>query len=192
MSLPGVPAPSGPTPGVPPGQPRQGRGDRIAGWLIVPLLAIFIVAYLTFVVFFDVARVDGPSMLPTLRGDDRVLVTKGYTTPHRGEIVVFTEPAMGGGTDDIIKRVVGVPGDAVEIDRGRAIVDGAPEPPHTGVFTGQQSIAAITVPKGTIYVMGDNRPESYDSRERGPIPMSQVRGRAVVVVWPLARMRVLP
>lgn len=173
-------------------RPGPGRGDRIAGWLLFPLLVTFIVLFMTFVVFFDVVSVDGPSMLPTLRTGDRVLITKNYKVPVRGDIVVFTEPGPDGAPIDIIKRVVGVPGDTVEISSGRAIVNGSPEAPHTGIFTDAGSSGQIGIPAGTIYVLGDDRPESLDSRVRGPIPLSQVKGRAVCIILPPLRIRGLP
>jgi signal peptidase I len=152
------------------------------------------------------------SMLPQLQINDRVVVSKvSYRLhdPHRGDIVVFDAP--GGGpkdssplperavrsviqsiglsapsTDEYIKRVVALPGERVEGLGGKVLVDGRqliePYLP-TGVSTGD--FAAVIVPPKTLWVMGDNRGNSADSRVFGPIPQSTVVGRAFTRVWPL-------
>jgi signal peptidase I len=151
------------------------------------------------------------SMLPQLQINDRVVVSKlayHLHDPHRGDIVVFDAP--GGGpkdssplpermvrdvvqsiglsapsTDEYIKRVVAVAGERVEGHDGKVFVDGRelvePYLPK-GVVTSQFS--AVVVPPGTLWVMGDNRGNSSDSRVFGPVPRSTVVGRAFVRVWP--------
>jgi signal peptidase I len=153
------------------------------------------------------------SMLPQLQINDRVVVSKvSYRLhdPRRGDIVVFDAP--GGGpkddsplperavrsviqsiglsapsTDEYIKRVVGLPGERVEGLGGKVLVDGRqliePYLP-AGVATGD--FAAVIVPPHTLWVMGDNRGNSADSRVFGPIPQSTVVGRAFTRVWPLS------
>jgi signal peptidase I len=153
------------------------------------------------------------SMLPQLQINDRVVVSKvayHLHDPHRGDIVVFDAP--GGGpkdssplpervvrdivqsiglsapsTDEYIKRVIAVAGERVEGHDGKVFVDGREVvepylPP--GVVTG--TFSAVVVPPGTLWVMGDNRGNSSDSRVFGPVPRSTVVGRAFVRVWPFA------
>lgn len=171
---------------------EPGRGQRIAVRLVVPLLALLAVIVLVFWVFFDTAVVSGPSMEPTLHNGEYLLLTKGYTAPRRQEIIVFTEPDASGRPLDVIKRVVAVPGDRVYVDRGRATVNGRPEPGHPGIYADQGTYGPIEVPPGTVFVLGDNRPVSLDSRQRGPIPMSRVVGRGVAVFLPVWSVRLLP
>ncbi len=169
-----------------------GRGQRIAVKLVVPLALLLGGLLLVFWVWFDTAVVVGPSMLPTLTNGEYVLLSKGYKVPLRGEIVVFTEPGPDGRPMDIIKRVAGVPGDEVEVVDGKAYVNGQPETPHPGVFVGADRYGPVQVPEGTVFLLGDNRPVSLDSRDRGPIPLLLVRGRAVAIFLPLWSMRILP
>ena len=180
--------------GAIPPAPDPDTGERIARWLLVPLLAVLVAAIAVFFVFFQTVVVVGPSMLPGLRNGDYLLVTKGYKDPVRGDIVVFKEQSDGQ-TIDVVKRVIGAPGDTVEVIDDAATVNGKPEPVrhiikgtvneypgNTGVFP------TVEVPQGYIYVLGDNRPVSLDSRYRGPIPMSQVDGRAVFRFAPITRV----
>jgi signal peptidase I len=173
-------------------QPREhGRGERIAMLIVIPLAVLLFALVMVFYVLFDVTIVAGPSMLPTLQSAEYTLNTKTYDVPVRGDIVVFHEPGPGGVPIDIIKRVVGVPGDTVAVKNGVATVNGNPEPAHPGVYAGSGTYGPIVVPSGTVFVLGDNRPESLDSRVRGPIPLSQVNGRAVAVIMPVTRVRLL-
>ncbi len=153
------------------------------------------------------------SMLPQLQINDRVVVSKiSYRLhdPRRGDIVVFDAPGsedlpdtsglparmlrglaesigvLAPSTDEYIKRVVALPGERVEAHDGRVLVDGReliepylPEEVRTAEF------AAVVVPPGTVWVMGDNRGNSSDSRIFGPVPRSTVVGRAFARVWPL-------
>ena len=153
------------------------------------------------------------SMLPQLQIDDRVVVSKvsfRLHEPRRGDIIVFDAP--GGepedssplparalrsivqsiglsppSTDEYIKRVVALPGERVEGHDGKVLVDGRelvePYLPP-GVVTGD--FAAVVVPPATVWVMGDNRGNSSDSRIFGPVPRSTVVGRAFTRVWPLS------
>lgn len=147
------------------------------------------------------------SMEPTLHGctgcdDDHVLVDKiSYRLhdPHQSDIVVFTRPPAAKTTDHVlIKRVIGLPGDRVVLKHGNVYVNGKrlKEPyvrkacgPHpTRPETGQ---SRWQVPKGDLFVLGDNRCDSMDSREFGPITESSVVGRAFAIIWPLGRIGLL-
>lgn len=153
------------------------------------------------------------SMEPTLREGDRVIVEKiGYRfgDPERGDVVVFErvlEPTdlepdspvwedvwtdikalfgfPTGGTQDFIKRVVAVGGESVEGRDGRVFVDGeAIDEPYLPDGTTTSDFPPTEVPEGMIFVMGDNRANSSDSRSFGPISVDQILGRGVLLVWP--------
>jgi signal peptidase I len=173
--------------------PREPRvsGEQVAKVLILPLLALFAVIVLVFFVLYQAVRVDGPSMLPTLRDADRVLITRGAKSVHRGDIVVVIVNE-GGMQTELVKRVVGVAGDSVEVRNDVAFVNGAPEPANGQVVdVSQYSISQVPllVPPGQLYVMGDNRALSEDSRYIGTIPVSGVVGRVVAIFAPIQRAR---
>ena len=180
----------GPTilaPGAPSG---QGVGNRLAQKILVPLAVVLLLVVLVFYVFFDRGRVDGPSMLPTLHNADMVLVTKGYPTPHRGD-VVFTKTDENGVPIELVKRVIGIPGDTVEVKQDVAYVNGAPEPARGQVVMAAAagSFVPVVVPPGQLFVMGDNRAVSEDSRYIGTVPLSGVMGRVVAIYAPVTRLR---
>jgi signal peptidase I len=195
--------------------PERGRSSsflpilRELGVLVVTALVIAVVVK-SFVA--QAYYIPSGSMLPQLQINDRVVVSKvayHLHDPHRGDIVVFDAPggrpkdtsplperALRGvvqsvglsapSTDEYIKRVIALPGERVEAHGGKVSVDGRelvePYLP-AGVVT--NDFAAVVVPPGTLWVMGDNRSNSSDSRVFGPVPRSTVVGRAFVRVWPL-------
>lgn len=163
----------------------RGRGDRIARALVWPLLITLFVLTIVFYVVFTPFQVVGDSMEPSLLEQDRVLRTKAYATPHRGEVVIV-DIAEGSSEEDIVKRVVAVAGDTVEIVDDVAIVNGKAEDVSKLLIDaghGERREPSV-VPKGHVYVLGDNRPVSLDSRFVGPLPLENVRGRAVFVFLP--------
>jgi len=185
------------------------QGVRELGVLVVTALVIAVVVKALVAQAF---YIPSGSMLPQLQINDRVVVSKvSYRLhdPRRGDIVVFDAPgglpkessplperAVRGliqsiglsapSTDEYIKRVVALPGERVESHGGKVMVDGRelvePYLPD-GVVTSEFS--AVVVPPGDLWVMGDNRTNSADSRVFGPVPRSTVVGRAFVRVWPL-------
>ena len=136
----------------------------------------------------------GQSMEPSLHDNERVIVDKvsyHIGLPSRGDIVVFpveSEPLP------LIKRVIGLPGDAIEVRDGRVWVNGVAlnEPYVSGPTAGNTPV--VHVPEGSVFVMGDNRAPggSLDSRRLGPIPLSQLVGRARLAIWPPAAWGILP
>jgi signal peptidase I len=175
-----------------PRDPADDLGSRVAQRILIPLILLLLGVLLTFYVFFDRGRVSGPSMLPTLHSADMVLITKGYPNPRRGD-VIFTQVTEKGQPVELVKRVIGLPGDTVEIRQDVAIVNGVPEPQRGQLvyLVVAGSAAPFTVPAGTIYVMGDNRPVSEDSRYLGPVPLSGVMGRVVAIYAPVTRVRLI-
>ncbi len=134
------------------------------------------------------------SMENTLLINDRVLVDKiGYHlhSIHHGDIVVFRRPPhLQISDDDLIKRVIGLPGDVVKASGGSVYVDGRrqSEPYVRSTCHGTGNFGPVTVPAGRMFVMGDNRCNSYDSRYFGPISENLVVGQAVLRIWPLSRL----
>jgi signal peptidase I len=136
-------------------------------------------------------RVDGFSMRPTLQDGEYILVNKlAYKTgePVRGDIVVFIFPVNP--QEDLIKRVIGLPGESVSVHNGVVAVNGAPlaepyiasPPAYDGDWV---------VPEGQLFVLGDNRNDSRDSHQWGLLPIENVIGRAVLIYWPPEEWQVI-
>ncbi|MCS7039304.1 MAG: signal peptidase I, partial [Caldilineales bacterium] len=130
-------------------------------------------------------RVEGYSMEPTLHGHQRLVIEKlSYRLhlPRRGDIVVIRVP--GYGREMLIKRVIGLPGETIEVRGGQVLINGVPlaEPYLRTVTRGDYPPTRI--PDDAIFVMGDNRNNSNDSRAFGPIPLDAVVGKAWLRYWP--------
>jgi signal peptidase I len=159
--------------------------------------------------------VPSESMLPTIVVNDRVMISKlnyRFADPQRGDIVVFISPfnddianesllksvgrhileAVGirtASADDLIKRVVAVGGDTVEVKGGYLYINGTQvDEPFVMSPGTMPDFAPVVVPPDNVFVMGDNRAVSYDSRKFGPIPETDLLGEAVVRIWPLSRL----
>jgi signal peptidase I len=134
------------------------------------------------------------SMIPTLEIGDRVLVNKfiyRFTEPERGDIIVFQ--SLDNPKEDLIKRVVGVPGDKIAVRSGKLIVNGEPqkEPFTNKKLPDRSFFAQSKVPKNHVFVMGDNRANSADSRVFGPLPEKNIEGEAFLRFWPPDRIGLL-
>jgi signal peptidase I len=183
-------------------------------------VAALVIAILVKSLLIQAFFIPSASMEPTLLPGDRILVNRlAYRFGHieRDDIVVFTDPTptpehrgvVGGfvhwlaegigvvrpSNDDFIKRVIGLPGDTWEIRRGVTFVDGTrvPEPYVNLADPDTRSFGPATVPDGMLFVLGDNRNHSGDSRFPPPgglgyIPIDDVVGKAFVIVWPPSRM----
>ena len=188
-------------------QSNSGVFKALREWLVVILVALG-AALLVRMFVLQQYYISGPSMESTLFQDNRVLVNKlSYRLHdiHRGDVVVFERITMDGATvahDDLIKRVVALEGDTVEITNCELFVNGAvvseeylPEDDLSQTDPnnrcGQPMVEKTTIPAGMVYVLGDNRPESFDSRRFGPIEEKFVIGRAFVVVWPFKMWKLL-
>lgn len=177
----------------------------------------FVVALIIKTFLLQAFYIPSVSMVSTLKVGDRVLVEKvsyRFHEPRRGDVVVFERDAAPGveeedtsfmtdvtdafkglfgfptgGNQDFIKRVIAVEGDSIECRDGVVMVNGEaiPEPYlDEGIVT--SSFTQTVVPEGMMFVMGDNRSDSEDSRSYGPIPMDKVIGNAFVIVWPLSNV----
>jgi signal peptidase I len=173
-------------------------------WIFVIVVALG-AAMLVRVFVLQQFYISGPSMETSLFQDDRVLVNKLSYRLHdvnRGDVIVFDRVTTSGGIvehDDLIKRVIAVGGDSIQIKQCEVLVNGTPieEPYLDLVVEGEDlnsrcrvvDMPSLTVPEDQLFVMGDNRAESFDSRSFGPIPDKLVIGRAFAVVWPLGSLR---
>lgn len=189
--------------GEPAGRQRDSATRTIVEWVVIiagaVVLALVIKAFL-----LQAFYIPSKSMDPTLEVGDRVLVNKLSYHLHdvnRGDIVVFErlEGAPADGINDLIKRVVGLPGESIVIKENKVFVDGTelaepylvpgtpttngPLPPYTCTVD-----SPCKVPDNSVWVMGDNRTDSQDSRYFGPVPESKIVGRAFFRVWPLGRI----
>ena len=142
--------------------------------------------------------VEQTSMEATLEPGQEVIVdrlTPAFAPYKRGDIVVFQAPEQTGRDEPLIKRVIGVAGDTIELKDGQVLVNGQPiEEPYTYDNEPTEPIGSTTswiVPTGDLFVMGDHRAVSVDSRSFGPIPVSSVVGRAWLRLLPLNKLEIL-
>ena len=152
------------------------------------VIAIAVILFL-----YQPVKVEGTSMMPALQDQERIFINKfvyrfGIGDVNHGDTVVFWYP--NDPTKSYIKRVIGVPGDRIELDNGTVVLNGKPlaevyVPPE---YRDQQSMAATTVPPGEYFVLGDHRSSSNDSRAWGMVPRRYIYGKAVFVYWPLDKM----
>jgi signal peptidase I len=175
--------------------------------LIAPIIAILLTAFV-----FQSYQVDGPSMLPTLHNNDRLIVWKLPKTwaritnnayiPNRGDIIVFTEPKLSELGQDpskqLIKRVIGLPGDRVVVKDGIVTVYNSEHPngfhpdtdlPYHREGTDTAGDINTTVGPGQVYVLGDNRENSLDSRTFQSIDARNIVGKLVIRLLPLGDMK---
>ena len=164
---------------------------EIFSWMWVILAFLFIHGTLV-----QARVIPSGSMERTLLVGDHLLVSRfGYDAqvpftglhmklwrdPERGQMVVFR--SVHPGSPDLVKRVIGLPGDRLEIRRGLVWIDGKPlvEPYRFGAPNPHENLGPLTVPAGHCFVMGDNRDNSYDSRHWGPVPRENIIGTPVVI-----------
>ena len=177
----------------------------VRDWIVVLVVALLVALGIrTFAL--QQFYISGPSMETTLFQPNRVLVNKlsyRFGDIDRGDVVVFDRVTSNGQSvqhDDLIKRVIGLPGETVRIKSCVVYVDDKMleetylpqrDLSQTDPVSRcrQPDMAPVTVPKGQIFVLGDNRPQSMDSRVFGPVDKKSVVGRAFVVIWPIGRWR---
>jgi len=168
---------------------NQSHKKEVIQWILTISIAL-ILSFAIRQYAFQPCRVQMGSMLPTLRENDLVLVNKidyRLHTPIRGDIVIFHPPTLS--KDFYIKRVIGVPGDMVEIKDGFVFINTEKiNEPYLQIET-----PGIYGPKklgrDEYFVMGDHRNNSLDSREFGPIKLGSITGKAFAVIWPFADLK---
>ncbi|MDX6381693.1 MAG: signal peptidase [Rubrobacteraceae bacterium] len=178
---------------------RQSRRSSRKGGGFLEFLIILLVAF-TLVFGFvrpfvlEAFQVPSESMVPTFQVGDRFMANKfiyRFTEPKRGDIIVFR--SVEGGEEDLVKRVVGLPGDEITVQNGVLSVNGErqEEPYINKQLPDSGFYGPAKVPEGHVFAMGDNRGNSRDSRFFGPVPMENIEGEAVMSFWPLSRMWLL-
>jgi signal peptidase I len=184
----------------PPARPPSKRRNRstlrnVIEWVAI-IAAALVVAIVIKTFLFQAFYIPSESMEPTLRPNDRVLVNKlSYKMHaiHRGDIVVFKRPpteASDPTIKDLIKRVIGLPGDTIEERGGLVFINGVQlKEPYLPAGTVTNTLPVTKVGKDQYFVMGDNRTNSKDSRFIGTIPKSLIVGRAFIRVWPVSKIR---
>ena len=189
-------------------------------WIYTIVLALAIVLFIKSFIF-DIVRVDGPSMYPTLVHNDRLIITKLGYKPEAGDIIILDstykdreeyfedyEEATGEDLNKLektlkyfslpenlkhryyVKRIIGMPGDTVDIKNGKVLINGEilDEPYYTGItgMTDGRVDYPVSVEEGHVFVMGDNRPNSKDSRsaDLGLVPIDAISGKSQFRIWP--------
>ncbi|MEA3509873.1 MAG: signal peptidase I [Actinomycetota bacterium] len=206
----------------PPGIEDAGKEKKKAAlpfWLELPLLilAALVIAVVIKTFFFQAFWIPSSSMEDTLQINDRVMVNKlAYRIGdlQRGHVVVFDDPrgeeapletiieaarrnileAIGLSVprSEFIKRVIGLPGERVEIVDNQVLIDGVPiDEPYLRIGSVMPDFGPIIVPPDQMFVMGDNRNASQDSRYFGAVPTDTIVGRAFVIMWPIEHWTML-
>jgi len=172
-------------------QPEQKEDWKRFGLDILETIILAVVLYFGINAVSARVRVDGFSMNPTLQNGEYILVNRlAYKTghPERGDIIVFSFPADE--DQDLIKRVIGLPGETVKVSEGSVTINGqelqepyiAQDPLYFGEWT---------VPEGYLYVLGDNRNDSRDSHQWGLLPIENVIGKSVLIYWPPKEWKII-
>ena len=163
-------------------------------WVIIVFVALG-VSFLMRTFVIQTFFIPSGSMEPTLQIGDRIIVSKlcvDLGTIHRGDIVVFKAPPAehcGDPVTDLVKRVIGLPGDHLTSKGNTIYVNGAPlVETWTHVEPLGQAIGQVTVPANSYFMMGDNHPNSCDSRMWGSVPRSDLIGKVFLRIWPLGRL----
>lgn len=169
----------------------ESKSRAALGWVISITVAIAI-ALLVRGFVFEIIQVDGESMWPTLYTNERVAVekvTRYFGMPERGDIIIVTYPNMDG---TFVKRAIGLPGDTVEVKDSTVYINGeAMVEDYINQDEPYADMEAITVPEDHVFVMGDNRAHSLDSRTYyiGALPHENIVGHGFAVIWPFNEWR---
>jgi len=187
---------------------KSGQGLQLIREWVTVLVVALVIAITVRSLVLQQFYISGPSMESTMFQDNRVLVNKLSYRLHdiyRGDVVVFDRVTVDGEVvqhDDLIKRVIGLSGETISIKDCQVFIDGKllPEPYLNDYDLAQSSLhdrcrvplmEETLIPENHLFVMGDNRPQSFDSRMFGSIEQNLVVGRAFVTIWPLAAARFL-
>ncbi len=180
---------------VPVSARRRSPLGAVAYWVRDLLLSV-IIAIIVILFLYQPVKVEGTSMMPALTDQERIFINKFVYRFHigeieRGDMIVFWYP--NDPTKSYIKRVIGTPGDMVEVDRGSVLVNRKPlrEDYVPDEYRDQMSMASTVVPPEQYFVLGDHRSSSNDSRSWGMVPNRFIYGKAVFVYWPPDKMGIL-
>ncbi|WP_054958618.1 signal peptidase I [Paenibacillus dakarensis] len=166
-------------------------------WDWVKTIAIaFCIMVLLNMFVFNLSMVKGESMEPTLEESERLFINKlvyRFADPDRGDVVVLKDPSNGPDKKGfLVKRIIGLPGDTVEVKGHLLYVNGKVQnEPYTDVPIEDPDFAPVSIEEGHYFVMGDNRHirKSKDSREFGSVQESDIVGRAEFILWPLSKIK---
>jgi len=173
---------------------RQRRRRVFIEWVVIVVAAVLVSFFMrTFA--FQTFFIPSASMQPTLMIGDRIIVSKlsvDFGTIHRGDILVFKAPPAencGEPVTDLVKRVIGLPGDHLTSKGNTIYVNGSPlDETWTHTEPLGQAIGNVTVKANQYFMMGDNHSDSCDSRMWGTVPRSDIIGKAFLRIWPLSRI----
>ncbi|CAA9440580.1 MAG: Signal peptidase I [uncultured Rubrobacteraceae bacterium] len=177
------------------GEKRESRkGGGVLEFLIILLAAFAFVFGFIRPFVLEAFQVPSESMVPTFEIGDRFIANKfvyRFWEPAVGDVVVFS--SVEGGDEDLVKRIVALPGDEVTVQNGVLSVNGEVrnEPFVNKRMPDMGDYGPATVPEGEVFVMGDNRANSRDSRFFGPVPIENIEGEAFASFWPLSRIKLL-
>lgn len=174
-------------------EPIGRQPSTLARWIRDLFLALAIAAFII-IFLYQPVKVEGTSMMPGLSDQERIFINKfvyHFESISKGDIVVFHYP--GDPSKSYIKRVIGVAGDRIDIDKGRVYVNGEllDEPYLPDQFKDRRSCPEVIVPPNSYFLLGDHRNSSSDSRDFGPVDASFIYGKAVFVYWPVEKMGAL-
>lgn len=159
--------------------------------LSATLIAIGATLFINVFVAQAVAIEDGPSMQPNLFRGDRMLaekVSQHWRTPQRGDVVVVARPDQA---MPLVKRVIALPGEIVQVRDGHTRINGVRIAEPWITYWGGPDLPPTRVPDDQVFVVGDNRPLSFDSRVFGAVPISAIQARVLLVYWPLEHIRLV-
>lgn len=166
--------------------------QELREWVIILIISMLVMIPVR-IFALDNRTVPTGSMIPTIQPGDRLFIDKisyNFKDLERGDIVMFVPPAEAGLKDDLIKRLIALPGDTVEIKNGQLYVnDLVQDEPYLSEPI-KYSLAKTVLPAGKIFVLGDNRNVSYDSHMWGFADVESVKGKALWRYWPLSRMTI--
>jgi len=168
---------------------KKGKKSMIRE-LLETVISAGIIAFIIITFIGQVTVVRGASMEPTLHDNERLVANKiiyRFQSPERNEIVIFRPPI--GVKRNYIKRIIGIPGDKIEIVKGEVYLNDKKLEESYVKNRSYESMPPAIVPDNSFFVLGDNRPNSSDSRYWGFVPRKNVVGRAWVVFWPLSKIR---
>lgn len=152
------------------------------------LIALFVNVFIAKAAMVE----DGPSMQPNLYRGYRMMTEKVsyyFHEPQRGDIVIAEQP---NGAPTLVKRVIGLPGETIELQNGHTFIDGASIHEPWITHFGNGDFAPRQIPEGFVFIVGDNRPASHDSRAIGPVPIEHIKGRVIFIYWPLDEFEFFP
>lgn len=170
----------------------RSKGRELLSWLLSIGIAV-IAAFAIRGFLFEIILVDGESMEPTLYTNERIgieKVSRYASLPERGNIIIVHYPNMDG---TYVKRVIGLPGETVEVRDSTVYINGVPLQEDYVSSEPYADMEPVIVPEDTVFVMGDNRAHSMDSRASyiGPIARSEIIGHGLFVLWPFDSMHMI-